>query len=104
MARDKKKGDELTQESVTLKQGTRISGAPYEPGDSVEVYAFEKRHLVANNYAEGSLEDTASPAEIEQGNLEKRTENEQVWHQGDDEGVVAGEEGSNVSGNANENT
>lgn len=101
---------EVDAQSAEFRQSTRISGAPVEAGDSLDVYPFEKRHLVAAGLAEGSLEDTASPAEKEQGNLEvlKPLRDQEayvapedyVWHQGEDEGVVAGEEGSNVSGDA----
>lgn len=102
--------DEVDAQSAELRHSTRISGAPVDAGDSVDVYPFEKRHLVSAGLAEGGVEDMASPGEIEQGNLEvlKPLKDQEayvapedyVWHQGDDEGVVAGEEGSNVSGDA----
>ena len=93
MASSNNQGDRYGRESIELKQSTLVSGAHHEAGESVTVYPFERRHLVSNNYANGGLEDIASPAEIEQGNLEifLRKEDEQVWHQGDDEGVKADE-------------
>ncbi len=108
---------ELDKESVELKQPTRISGASVETGDSVDVYPFERRHMVAANLVEGGLEDIASEAEKGQGNLEilkplderegEYYSLEDLWERGDatgdGEGVVAGEEGSNVSGDANPN-
>ncbi len=58
--------------SVTLKQGTRIAGAWREAGETVDVYdGQEKRWLISNGYVDGSLEDAASPEEVEQGNLER---------------------------------
>ncbi len=108
---------ELEKESVEFKQPTRISGAPVEIGDSAEVYPFQRRHLVAANLVEGGVEDIASEAEKGQGNLEILTplseregeyySDHELWEMGDatgdGDGVVAGEEGSSVSGNANDN-
>ena len=56
--------------TVTLKRGTTISGRQHQAGDEVEVYPFQYRQMVAGGYVEGGYEDAASPAEIEQGNLE----------------------------------
>ncbi len=101
---------ELEKESVEFKQPTRISGAPVETGDSVEVYPFQRRHLIAANLVEGDLEDIASEAEKAQGNLEilkplseregEYYTDEDLWEMGDatgdGEGVVAGEEDENA--------
>jgi hypothetical protein len=93
---------ELDKESVTLKQPTRIGGAALEAGDSVDVYPFERRHMVAANLVEGGLEDIASEAEKGQGNLEilKKIEDregryysmEELWEKGDATGDGSGEE------------
>lgn len=106
---------EIDKESVELKRPTLVSGELVYDGDSRDVYPFERRHMVDAGYVEGDVEDIASEAEKAQGNLEvlKRPEDregkyytaEELWERGDatsnpDHAVVAGEEGSNVSGDA----
>lgn len=54
-------------ESVKLTGPTRISGGPVDAGDSVKVYPFQKRQMVFNGQAEGSIQDAFSPGEIESG-------------------------------------
>jgi hypothetical protein len=56
--------------SVTVKTPTLIRGQWFEKGDEVEVYPFQKRHLVHGGYVEGEYpEDVASDAEKEAGAL-----------------------------------
>lgn len=58
------------RESVKLNRPTKISGGWQETGDSVEVYPFQRRHLVDAGYVNGGLEDIASEGEKESGALE----------------------------------
>jgi hypothetical protein len=107
---------EIDREEVELKRPTLVNGEWVRAGDSREVYPFQRRHMVDAGHVEGDVEDIASEAEKAQGNLEvlKHPEDreghyyteEELWERGDatgsgDDGVVAGEEGSNVSGDAN---
>ena len=61
---------EIDREAVELQKPTRISGAPLEQGESVDVYPFERRHMVDAGLVAGGVEDIASEAEKGQGNLE----------------------------------
>lgn len=54
-------------ESVKLTGPTKITGGWYETGDTVEVYPFQKRHMVDGGYVEGQVTDIFSPGEKEQG-------------------------------------
>ncbi len=59
------------KETVTLNSPTKIGGAWHEAGDSVEVYPFQRRHLVAyGGYVSGGPEDMASDGEKDAGALE----------------------------------
>lgn len=61
----------MNKESVKLNAPTKIGGAWHEAGDSVEVYPFQRRHLVAyGGYVNGSVEDMASDGEKAAGALE----------------------------------
>ncbi len=59
--------DKNARESVELSRPTLIGGS-WVDGD-VEVYAFQRRHLIDGGYANGSVEDIASEAEKEVGAL-----------------------------------
>ncbi len=58
-------------ETVKLNAPTKIGGVWHETGDSVEVYPFQRRHLIAyGGYVNGSVEDMASDGEKDAGALE----------------------------------
>ncbi len=61
----------MNKESVKLNSPTKIGGAWHKAGDTVEVYPFQRRHLIAyGGYVNGSVEDMASDGEKEAGALE----------------------------------
>ncbi len=76
MVDPKETREEQKFESVTLKRGTLIGGDWYDAGDSVDVYPFQKRHLVGGNYVEGSVYEEFSPGEMAHGadNVLKKAE------------------------------
>lgn len=55
--------------NVKLERADKVGGSNLEAGDSVEVYPFQKRHMVESGSVGGSVEDIASPAEKEAGAL-----------------------------------
>lgn len=58
-------------ETVKLNAPTKIGGVWHETGDTVEVYPFQRRHLIAyGGYVNGSVEDMASGGEKQAGALE----------------------------------
>ena len=61
--------NESKRQSVKLERPTLIQGEWLENGDSVEVYPFQKRHMVEAGSVKGGLEDIASPGEKEVGAL-----------------------------------
>lgn len=61
--------EENKRQSVKLERPTLIQGGWMEKGDSVEVYPFQKRHMVEAGFATGGVEDIASPGEKEVGAL-----------------------------------
>ena len=62
--------EEQKRESVEIKRPTLIGGGWVEQGDSVEVYPFQRRHMVASGEAEGKFpEDIASDGEKDAGAL-----------------------------------
>ncbi len=97
-------------ESVKLTGPTLITGGWHETGSTVEVYPFQKRHMVDGGYAEGQVADIFSPGEKEQGAenvLKKASERddievltvEKIHEEGSsygekDEGVVSGDDAS----------
>ncbi len=71
-------------ERVTLTGPERIAGSRVEAGDSVEVYPFQKRHMVQAGSVAGGVEDIASDGEKQAGALNalKRQEDRddvEVW-------------------------
>ena len=70
MANNNDKPEAFRRESVTLKGPDRIAGSAVQAGDSVEVYPFQRRHMVAAGSVEGTMEDIASEAEKEANALE----------------------------------
>ncbi len=103
-----KKNTEM--ESVTLSGPTKITGGWYETGDTVEVYPFQKRHMVDGGYVEGQVADIFSDGEKEQDAenvLKKASERDdmevlsfdKIHEEGSsygekDEGVVSGDDAS----------
>jgi hypothetical protein len=60
--------EEQELESVTLKRATLIGGRWYDAEDSVDVFPFQKRHLIAyGNYVEGPVDDEFGPGELAHG-------------------------------------
>ena len=55
--------------NVKLTRPDLVGGSSLEAGDSVEVYPFQKRHMVEAGSVNGTVEDIASPAEKEAGAL-----------------------------------
>ncbi len=63
--------EEQKRESVEVRRPTLIGGGWVEQGDSVEVYPFQKRHMVDAGLAEGKFpEDVASDGEKDAGALD----------------------------------
>lgn len=58
------------KESVKLNRPTKISGGWHDTDDSVEVYPFQRRHLIDSGYVHGTVEDIASDGEKDAGALE----------------------------------
>ena len=55
--------------NVKLTRPDKVGGSSLGAGDSVEVYPFQKRHMVEAGSVNGGVEDIASPAEKEAGAL-----------------------------------
>lgn len=90
-------------ESVKLTGPTLIKGGWHETGDTVEVYPFQKRHMVDGGYAEGRVSDILSPGEKEQGAehvLKKSSERDDIevlsFDKIHEEGSSYGEKGEGV--------
>lgn len=64
------KQNENQRQSVKLERPTLVQGGWMEQGDSVEVYPFQKRHMVEAGFVKGGGEDIASPGEKEVGALD----------------------------------
>ncbi len=59
------------RESVEVRRPTLIGGGWVEEGDSVEVYPFQRRHMVDAGLAEGKFpDDVASDGEKDAGALD----------------------------------
>ncbi len=94
-------------ESVTLSGPTKITGVWHEAGDTVDVYPFQRRHMVDGGYAEGGAEDIFSPGEKEQGAenvLKKASERDDIevlsFEEIHEEGSSHGEEDEGAAGKA----
>ena len=55
--------------NVKLTRPDLVGGSSLETEDTVEVYPFQKRHMVESGSVNGGVEDIASPAEKEAGAL-----------------------------------
>jgi hypothetical protein len=61
---------EHERETRVVKVPTLIQGTWYEKGDEVEIYPFQRRHLVEGGYVEGDVpEEVASDGEKDAGAL-----------------------------------
>ena len=69
--------DKNKRETVQIQGTDRIAGTQVQSGDSVDVYPFQRRHMVAAGSVAGSIEDIASESEKDAYALEvlKRPEN-----------------------------
>jgi hypothetical protein len=117
MVDPKETREEQELESVTLKRATLIGGRWYDAEDSVDVFPFQKRHLIAyGNYVEGPVDDEFGPGEKAHGapNVLKKPEDrddmevaltvDEMFEKYDvgqgAEGEQAGEESGATSGGA----
>jgi hypothetical protein len=70
MAKNREVQDNGELVDVEFRRPTTVGGVYQPTGSTAEVAAFQKRHLVDAGYVDGTIEDIASPAEIEQGCLD----------------------------------
>ncbi len=76
MVDPKETHEEQKLESVNLKRSTLIGGEWHAAESSVDVYPYQKRHLVGGGYVEGPIADEFSPGEKAHGapNVLKKAE------------------------------
>ncbi len=67
MVDPKETHEEQKLESVNLKRSTLIGGEWHAAESSVDVYPYQKRHLVGGGYVEGPIADEFSPGEKAHG-------------------------------------
>jgi hypothetical protein len=68
MAKEEKV-EAFRRESVKLQRPDRVAGSALQAGDKVEVYPFQRRHMVEAGSVTGGIEDIASEGEKAAGAL-----------------------------------
>lgn len=87
------------KEAVKLTGPTKIAGRWHEAGDSVDVYPFQRRHMIQGGYAEGGVDKVFSEGEKDAGAMEvlKRASDRDVDVWSVDKVFAENDEGSSSS-------